>query len=232
MIEDAAQALGSTYLGTPLGRFGALAATSFHETKNVIAGEGGALLINDASLVARAEILRDKGTDRSRFLRGEVDKYTWIDIGSSFAPSELTAAFLWAQLEEAETIRERRLEIWRWYADAFAALERRGLVRLPVIPPGCEHNAHMFYVLVNDAAKRPRLLADLNDAGINAVFHYVPLHSAPAAARHARTAGTTAHTDSTAARLVRLPLWIGMERWHVEAARDVVERSLGQMEVG
>src|SRR3954470_13830653 len=143
VIEDAAQALGSTYRGVPLGRFGALAATSFHETKNVISGEGGALLINDADQVGRAEILREKGTDRSRFFRGEIDKYTWTDLGSSFAPSELTAAFLWAQFEEADTIRRRRLEIWRWYADAFAALEQRGLVRLPIIPADCEHNAHM-----------------------------------------------------------------------------------------
>jgi dTDP-4-amino-4,6-dideoxygalactose transaminase len=226
VIEDAAQALGSTYQGTPLGRFGALAATSFHETKNVISGEGGALVINDATLVARAEVLREKGTDRSRYFRGEVDKYTWTDIGSSFAPSELTAAFLWAQLEEASIIRQRRLEIWGWYARAFAPLEQRGFLRLPMIPPDREHNAHMFYLLVDEAAKRTRLLSDLNQAGINAVFHYVPLHSAPAGRRYGRTSGTLVHTDSAAARLVRLPLWIGMRRSDVEQAAEVVERSL------
>jgi len=227
VIEDAAQALGSTYEGTPLGRFGAVAATSFHETKNVISGEGGALLINDASLAARAEILREKGTDRSRFFRGEIDKYTWTDIGSSFAPSELTAAFLWAQFEEAATIRQRRLEIWGWYAEAFAALEQRGLVRLPVIPADREHNAHMFYLLVADRSKRARLLADLNDNGINAVFHYVPLHSAPAGRRYGRACGSLPQTDSVAGRLVRLPLWIGMQQCDVGRAVDVVERSLG-----
>jgi dTDP-4-amino-4,6-dideoxygalactose transaminase len=226
VIEDAAQALGSTYAGMPVGRFGALAATSFHETKNVISGEGGALLINDPSLVARAEILREKGTDRSRYFRGEVDKYTWQDVGSSFAPSELTAAFLWAQLEQAAVIREQRLEIWRWYAQALAPLEQRGAVRLPIVPADREHNAHMFYVLVDDAAKRTRLLSDLNEAGVNAVFHYVPLHSAPGGKRYARSSGTLPHTDSVAARLVRLPLWIGMQQGDVARAADVMERSL------
>ena len=152
VIEDAAQALGSTYRTRPLGRFGDLAVTSFHETKNLISGEGGALLINAGDLVARAEIVREKGTDRSRFFRGEVDKYTWIDLGSSYAPSELTAAFLWAQMEAAEAIGRRRLEIWHWYNEAFADLERREIIRRPIVPSHCQHNAHMFYVIAQDLA--------------------------------------------------------------------------------
>ena len=161
VIEDAAQGLGARYRGIPLGRFGDLAATSFHETKNVMAGEGGALFINSPSHVERAEIIREKGTDRRRFFRGEVDKYTWVDVGSSYGPSELTAAFLWAQMQEAELIRQARLEIWHWYYDAFADAENRGQLTRPSIPESCEHNAHMFYVLVNDAPTRARVLAAL-----------------------------------------------------------------------
>src|SRR5262245_7478555 len=227
VIEDAAQALGSTYRGAPLGRFGALAAISFHETKNVISGEGGALLVNDGALAARAEILREKGTDRGRFSRGEVDKYTWIDVGSSYAPSELTASFLWAQMEHATEIRERRLEIWNWYRSAFADLERRGRLRMPVVPDHCRHNGHMFYVLVADPSARTRILRELNDDGVNAVFHYVPLHSSPGGRRYARQSGTLARTEEAAARLVRLPLWVRMEQSDVTRVLSSVERALG-----
>jgi len=227
VIEDAAQALGSTYRGTPLGRFGGLAATSFHETKNVISGEGGALFVNDPGYVDRAEIIREKGTDRRRFSRGEVDKYTWIDVGSSFAPSELTAAFLWAQMEHAETIRQERLSIWRWYREAFAAFEEKGLLRGPHVPSHCEHNGHMFYVLLNDGASRSRVLQALNAGGINAVFHYVPLHTSTAGRRFARTAGPLPHTTSTAERLIRLPMWIGMTERDVEHAAAIVGRTIG-----
>jgi dTDP-4-amino-4,6-dideoxygalactose transaminase len=223
LIEDAAQALGSTYRGIPLGRFGALGATSFHETKNVISGEGGALLINDEGYTERAEIIRDKGTDRRRFSRGEVDKYTWVDIGSSYGPSELNASFLWAQLEEAEVIRTARLTLWNWYREAFAPLEERGRLTRPFVPAHCEHNGHMFYVLVRDASTRTDLLSALNAAGINAVFHYVPLHRSAAGLRFARTAGDLRQTEAIWQRLVRLPMWIGMTQTDVARAASIVQ---------
>jgi dTDP-4-amino-4,6-dideoxygalactose transaminase len=215
VIEDAAQALGSTYKGRAAGGLGDVAATSFHETKNVTSGEGGALLINATDLAARAEIIRDKGTNRGRFLRGEIDKYTWIDVGSSFVPSELTAAFLWAQMEVAGAITERRLEIWNWYYAAFEALERQGRLRRPIVPEHCRHNAHMFYAIVPDRETRTRLLETLNAAGINAVFHYVPLHASAAGRRFGRATGDLSQTDSLSGRIIRFPLWIGMEQSQV-----------------
>jgi dTDP-4-amino-4,6-dideoxygalactose transaminase len=227
VIEDAAQALGSTYKGRAAGRLGDLAATSFHETKNVTSGEGGALLVNAPRLAARAEIIRDKGTNRGRFLRGEIDKYTWIDVGSSFLPSELAAAFLWAQMEAAGSITERRLEIWSWYYAAFEALERRGRLRRPIVPGHCRHNAHMFYAIVPDRETRTRLLGALNAAGVNAVFHYVPLHSSTAGRRFGRTTGDLPQTDSLSERLIRFPLWIGMEQSHVAGIVGIVEQALG-----
>jgi dTDP-4-amino-4,6-dideoxygalactose transaminase len=226
VIEDAAQGLGARHRGIPLGRFGDLAATSFHETKNVMAGEGGALLVNNPLLAERAEIIREKGTDRRRFFRGEVDKYTWIDVGSSYAPSELMAAFLWAQMQEAERIRQTRLEIWHWYYDAFIAAEKRGRLTRPRIPESCEHNAHMFYVLVNDAPTRAKVLSALNADGVNAVFHYVPLHSSAAGRRFGRTSGELQHTDNIASRLIRLPMWIGMQRADVDRAAAIVARAI------
>ena len=226
LVEDAAQALGSSYRGRALGTFG-LAATSFHETKNVISGEGGALLVNDPELVARAEIIREKGTDRSRFIRGEVDKYTWVDIGSSFLPSELTAAFLWAQMEEADQILARRLEIWNWYYQRTEALERTGRIRRPIVPEYASHNAHMFYVLLNGRVARDGAIAALAAEGINAVFHYVPLHSSPAGRRLARVSGSMTHTDAAGDRLLRLPLWLGMNEADVDRVVAVLERSLG-----
>lgn len=227
VIEDAAQALGSKYRTKPLGSFGALAATSFHETKNVISGEGGALLVNDPQLTTRAEIVREKGTDRGRFARGEIEKYSWVDIGSSFAPSELTSAFLWAQMEEAEAITRRRLDIWNWYFEAFAELDQKGLVQRPVVPPHCQHNAHMFRILLADPAARPHVLRRLNEDGINAVFHYVSLHSSAAGRRYGRQSGSLEQTESVAARLVRLPLWIGMDREAVSRAVSIVSQALG-----
>jgi dTDP-4-amino-4,6-dideoxygalactose transaminase len=227
VVEDAAQALGSAYRERPLGQIGRLAATSFHETKNLISGEGGALLINDSALVSRAEIVREKGTNRSQFFRGEIDKYTWVELGSSFLPSELTAAFLWAQMEAAETIVERRMHVWNWYYAAFARLEERELVRRPVVPEDCRHNAHMFYLLTRDLASRTRLLRGLNASGINAVFHYVPLHSSPAGQRLGRAAGSLECTDSISDRLVRLPLWIGMTQSDVDRVATAVEHELG-----
>lgn len=226
VIEDAAQALGATYADRPLGQFGQLAATSFHETKNIVSGEGGALFVNDPEYANRAEIIREKGTDRSRFLRGQVDKYSWVDLGSSFLPSELTAAFLWAQMEHGPEITRRRLDIWHWYFDRFAGLEARGLVRRPVIPARCGHNAHMFYLLVRDLDTRTRLLNDLNARGINAVFHYVPLHSSSGGRRFGRAATAMPHTDAISEQLVRLPLWIGMTESDVDTVGGCVERIL------
>jgi len=209
VIEDAAQGLLSSYQGRPLGSLGDLAAISFHETKNIQCGEGGALVMNRPHWAERAEILWEKGTDRSKFTRGQVDKYTWVDVGSSFLPGELTAAFLWAQLEAAREITAARLALWRSYQRACEGLEDAGL-ELPVVPADCDHNAHLFRVLLPRHVPRAEVIADLNRRGVNAVFHYVPLHSAPAGARFGRVAGAMTATDDCSARLVRLPLWIGM----------------------
>ncbi len=221
VIEDAAQGVMSAYKGKPLGSIGHLAAFSFHETKNVIAGEGGALLINDSRFVERAEILWEKGTDRSRFFRGEVDKYTWVDVGSSFLPGELIAAFLWGQLNHAETITGRRLHIWQRYHEAFSKLEQTGNLRRPVIPASCQHNAHMYYLLLADAAQRTDFIHAMKQHGIMCVFHYVPLHLAPAGQRFCRTAGSLPVTEQYAERLVRLPLWLGLEAQQHEVIRQV-----------
>jgi len=210
VIEDAAQGICSFYKGRALGSFGTLGALSFHETKNVMSGEGGALLVNDTQWSTRSEILRDKGTNRKQFFRGEVDKYSWVDIGSSYLPSELTAAFLWAQLEAAENITQQRLSIWCRYHEAFAPLEARGYVRRPVVPTHCSHNAHLYYLLLPDLVTRTAVLAALNDAGVNAVFHYVPLHSAPAGKRYGRPYGNLTRTQWASDCLLRLPLWVGM----------------------
>ncbi len=216
VLEDAAQALGSLYRGRPAGSFGAAAALSFHETKNLISGEGGALLVNDPSWVDRAEIIHEKGTDRRRFFRGEVDKYTWVDVGSSFLMSDLTAAFLWAQLEEADAITELRRAVWETYHEAFAELEHHGLVRRPVVPEGLVHNAHIYYLLLERGADRDAFLERLHADGVSAVFHYVPLHTSPAGTRYGRTGSELRVTDDVAERLVRLPLWAGMSASEVE----------------
>lgn len=221
VIEDAAQGIMAEYHGKPLGSIGDLGALSFHETKNIISGEGGALLINDPALIERAEILREKGTNRSRFFRGQVDKYTWMDIGSSYLPSELTAAFLWAQLEQAEQLTQRRLALWQRYHAAFAGLEAEGRVCRPVVPEGSRHNAHMYYLLLPDLSSRQQLIATLAAVGINAVFHYVPLHDSPAGLRYGRAAGDMPVTRNVSDRLVRLPLWLGLED-HQQRVIDAV----------
>jgi dTDP-4-amino-4,6-dideoxygalactose transaminase len=226
VVEDAAQALMSDYRGRPLGGIGRLGCVSFHETKNVIAGEGGALLVNDEALVERAEIVQDKGTNRARFLRGDVDKYTWVDVGSSFITSEINAAFLWAQLEEADLITRRRLATWGAYHDRFVELEERELVRRPRIPAHCRHNAHAYYLLLSDRASRDRVIHELGAAGIQAVFHYVPLHSSPAGRRCGRAYGSLPITDDASARLIRLPLWIGMEEDDVDRVAAAVEAAV------
>lgn len=210
VVEDAAQGVMASYKGRALGAIGDLGAFSFHETKNVISGEGGALLVNDPSFSLRAEIIREKGTDRSRFFRGEVDKYTWQEVGSSFLPGELIAAFLWAQLEEAEKITQNRLNCWQRYHDLLAPLEEKGWLRRPVVPRECMHNGHLYYVLLNDGVDRQRILERMKSEEIGALFHYVPLHSSPAGRRYARAHGELAVTDRQAARLVRLPLWVGL----------------------
>jgi dTDP-4-amino-4,6-dideoxygalactose transaminase len=225
VIEDAAQGLMARSSSRALGTFGELGAVSFHETKNVTCGEGGALFVNDEAMVERAEVIRDKGTNRKAFDRGEVDRYTWIDVGSSFAMSDLAAAFLWGQLEQAEEITADRLRTWTRYHEAFEPLESSGLVQRPVVPEGCEHNAHSYYLLARDGAERDRLLASLGRAGVNAVFHYVPLHSSPAGRRWGRASGELPVTDAVSARLLRLPLWAGMPDDAVERVIREVHRA-------
>jgi dTDP-4-amino-4,6-dideoxygalactose transaminase len=222
VVEDAAQGMMASRDGRPLGTVGHAAAISFHETKNVMSGEGGALVINRPEWVARAEILWEKGTNRTLFARGLVDRYTWIDLGSSFLPSEIAAAFLWAQLERADAITDRRLDIWREYHDQLEPLESAGALRRPVVPATCVQNAHMYYILVPEPSMRPQLLRQLEDQGVNAVSHYVPLHLSPGGRRFGRPGGSLAVTEDVAGRLVRLPLWPGMSAAHVRAVIDAV----------
>ena len=226
VIEDAAQALGSTYKGRPAGSLADLSAFSFHETKNIISGEGGALTVNRANLVERAEIIREKGTDRSRFLRGQVDKYTWADIGSSFLPGELVAAFLFAQLEQEEHIRRTRLALFDRYKTAFADLERRERVSLPWHADDVTGNGHMFYLKMRDIEDRDALIAHLRAAKIIAPFHYVPLHSAPGGRRFGRAEGDLPVTDATYSRLIRLPLYVTLGD-EIERVIDVTRAWLG-----
>lgn len=226
VIEDAAQGLMASYNGRALGSMGHAGALSFHETKNVMSGEGGALLINEPRWVERAEIIREKGTNRRKFLRGEVDKYSWVDVGSSWLPSELIAAFLRAQLEHANQLTELRLAVWERYHEAFADLEARGKLRRPVIPTHCRHNAHMYYLVLEDLAHRTMFLDKLKAAGIHALFHYVPLHSSPAGRRYARAHGELIHTDAAGDRLVRLPLWVEMTEDDVGRVIDAVAAAL------
>jgi dTDP-4-amino-4,6-dideoxygalactose transaminase len=226
VIEDAAQAIMSRFRGHPLGRIGHLACLSFHETKNLISGEGGALLINEPRFIEYAEIVWEKGTNRKKFFRGEVDKYTWIEIGSSYLPSEINAAFLWAQMENAESINRQRLTIWDWYHNAFAELENQGKVRRPIIPSDCEHNAHMYYLLLPNLGIRNILIEKLKSSSIQAVFHYVPLHSSPAGRKYGRAHGSLPHTEEVSERLVRLPLWIGMTEDDLQQVAKAVYEAL------
>ncbi|MBN8998780.1 MAG: dTDP-4-amino-4,6-dideoxygalactose transaminase [Rhizobiales bacterium] len=228
LIEDAAQGIGATWRERPLGTFGALAAVSFHETKNVIAGEAGALIVNDPALVERAEIVWEKGTDRVRFKRGMVDKYTWVDVGSSYLPNELTAAFLLAQLEAIPAITARRRRGFEGYHRRLAPLEAAGLLRRPVVPQDCEANGHIYYVLAPDRARCDAWIAGLQAAGINALTHYVPLHSSPAGRRFGRAASTMAVTDRIAETLIRLPLHGGIEDRDVEEVADRLTQLVGE----
>jgi dTDP-4-amino-4,6-dideoxygalactose transaminase len=220
LIEDTAQGLLSTYKGRPLGAIGDLGAVSFHETKNVVSGEGGALLVNDARFIARAEVIREKGTNRNSFFRGQVDKYTWVDLGSSYLPSEITAAFLYAQFEDAQRLTEERRRVWNRYHIAFESLEKEKRARRPIVPEECGHNAHLYYLLLPDLQARTRLLTKLTVRGVKALFHYVPLHDSPAGKRYGRAHGVLNVTCHVSERLARLPLWPEMEN---ETADRVVE---------
>jgi len=226
VIEDAAQAIFSTYNGKMLGSIGDFGTYSFHETKNIISGEGGALLINDRNAVSRAEIIREKGTDRSQFHRGQIDKYTWQMVGSSFLPGDLTAAFLWAQLEEAHEITKARIALWNNYNEMLHTLEVQGLIRRPIIPTECKHNGHMYYVILESNFQREVVLNRMLDKGINAVFHYVPLHSSPAGLRYGRTHGKMKVTDINSNNLIRLPLWIGLKFEQQTRVIDALRQAL------
>jgi len=225
VIEDAAQGIQASYRGRPLGSIGHLGCYSFHETKNIISGEGGALLINDPALAERAEMIREKGTNRSKFFRGQVDKYTWVDLGSSYLPGEIIAAFLWAQMEEADSITARRLAIWERYHTALEPLELAGRVRRPVIPTGCAHNAHLYYLLLRDLGDRTQFVKAMKAQGVNCVFHYVPLHSSPYGQKVSRVSGELSVTNELADQLVRLPLWVGLE----EQQERVIDLSRAQL---
>lgn len=229
LIEDAAHSLPATWRGRPLGSLGHLSTFSFHETKNVHCGEGGALVVNDPAMIDRAEIVQEKGTDRSRFFRGEVDKYTWQDLGSSYLLSEIGAAFLWAQLEHLDEITAERRHTWDRYHEGFAELERRGALRRPVVPPGCEHSGHLYYLLLPTAQRRDDLIEQLSDDGVACVFHYLPLHDSPAGRKLGKTHGEIATATSASTRLLRLPLWPAMGRERIERVIDAVSTRLAEL---
>src|SRR5215831_17944473 len=226
VIEDAAQGIRASYRGRALGSMGRFGAISFHETKNVIAGEGGALLVNDPGDSRRADVLWEKGTNRSEFFRGAAAKYTWLDVGSSFLPGELTAAFLQAQLEGAERLGERRLHLWQRYHEALEPLEASGALRRPIVPSDCRSNGHIYYVLMPTAAAQASMLASLRASGIDAVFHYVPLHSSPAGRRFGRVSESLTVTDDVSQRLIRLPLWAGMSDDDVGVVVEGIQQAL------
>ena len=224
VVEDAAQGVMSTYKGRALGSIGDFGCFSFHETKNYSMGEGGALLIRDEGNIEKAEIIREKGTNRSVFLRGQVDKYTWVDMGSSYLPSEINAAYLWSQLEVAEEINKDRRASWYAYEEILKPLAEQGKIELPYIPEECEHNAHMFYIKAADIAERDALIKYLKENGAYAVFHYVPLHSAPAGQKFGRFHGEDKYTTTTYERLLRLPLYYKLERSDLEKVCELINK--------
>ena len=228
VVEDAAQAIMSTYKGKALGTFGNFGCFSFHETKNYSMGEGGALLIRDEKDIEEAEIIREKGTNRSKFYRGQIDKYTWMSYGSSYLPSELNAAYLWAQLEVAEEINNRRLDCWRRYYDNLRLLQEEDLIELPVIPQGCTHNAHMFYIKTRDIEERTAFIDYMKGKGIWSVFHYIPLHSAPAGLKYGRFHGEDVYTTKESERLVRLPMYYKLAQDEVDYICDQVKSFYGK----
>mgnify|MGYP006078531465 FL=1 len=215
VVEDAAQGIMSKYKGRSLGSIGDLGCLSFHETKNIISGEGGALLINNEIFTKRAEMIREKGTDRTQFFRGEVDKYSWQDIGSSFLPGETMAAFLFAQLEEAQNITNERLKIWREFDKFFSIIDSKKQFLTPVIPNECETNGHLYYLLMSNNAERENLIAYMKSKSVNCIFHYIPLHDSFAGKKYGRVATSMHVTESLASRIVRLPLWVGLDTSHV-----------------
>ncbi|MDO5134839.1 MAG: dTDP-4-amino-4,6-dideoxygalactose transaminase [Eubacteriales bacterium] len=228
VVEDAAQGVDAFYKGKALGTMGDFGCYSFHETKNYTMGEGGAILFDEDKYQEKAEILREKGTDRSKFFRGQVDKYRWMDYGSSYLPSELNAAYLYAQLEECDRINTRRMEIWEYYHQALEPLERKGQILRPVVPEGCTHNGHMYYLKVKDIQVRTRLIAYLRERGICSVFHYVPLHSSPAGMRFGRFCGQDRCTTRESERLLRLPMFFGLKREDMEKTAQAILDFYGQ----
>lgn len=224
VIEDAAQGITSTYKGKALGTIGDYGCYSFHETKNLSMGEGGALLIKDFKNVERAEIIREKGTNRSKFFRGQIDKYTWVEAGSSYLPSELNAAFLWAQIEKADEIQRNRIDCWNLYYEMLKELEEKEMIELPVIPEGCVHNAHMFYIKVKDLEERANLITFLKNNNVNAVFHYIPLHSAPAGKKYGSFFGEDIYTTRESERLLRLPMYYGLKENEVYYVAEQVKK--------
>ncbi|MBK2092323.1 dTDP-4-amino-4,6-dideoxygalactose transaminase [Francisella philomiragia] len=211
VVEDAAQGVKSTYKGKALGTIGDIGCFSFHETKNYSMGEGGAIIINNPDFVERAEIIREKGTDRSKFLRGQVDKYTWVDMGSSYLPSDINAAYLYSQLKMADEINDKRIVLWDEYAKELKELEEKGYISLPKVPSECKHNAHMFYIKTKSLEERTNLIEYLKDNGIMAVFHYVPLHSSPFGEKYTSFNGNDIYTTKDSERLIRLPMYYGLE---------------------
>ena len=224
VIEDAAQGILATYKGKALGAIGDFGCYSFHETKNYSMGEGGALLIRDAKYVEDAEIIREKGTNRSKFYRGQIDKYTWVNYGSSYLPSDMNAAYLYAQLEKADEINEARLACWNRYYERLTPLKEAGKLELPVVPEGCVHNAHMFYVKVKDITERTEFISFLAENGVHSVFHYIPLHTAPAGQKFGRFHGEDRYTTAESERLARLPMYYGLSLEQVDYICDVIYR--------
>ena len=224
VIEDAAQGLMSQYKGKALGSIGDYGCFSFHETKNYSMGEGGAILIQDPKMIEKAEIIREKGTNRSKFYRGQIDKYTWMDAGSSYLPSDILAAYLWAQLEVADTINDKRMQIWNRYREGLQNLADIGKIELPFIPEGCVHNAHMFYIKAKDIEERSRLIAHLKEQEILAVFHYIPLHTAPAGVKYGRFSGKDVNTTRESERLLRLPLYYSLSLEETDRVIDEIQK--------
>ena len=224
VVEDAAQGVMAKYKNKYLGSIGHIGCYSFHETKNYTCGEGGAIVLNDKKFIARAEIIREKGTDRSRFIRGQVDKYTWVDIGSSYIPAELNAAFLFAQFETAEKISRKRMGLWDLYYDGLKVLEDKGLINLPRTPSGCEHSAHMFYIKVKDIKTRGMLIECLKKTGVLSVFHYIPLHSSKAGKRYGRFLGKDIWTTRESKRILRLPMFYDLTNRDVHSIVKTIKR--------
>ena len=228
VVEDAAQGVCASYTGKALGTMGDYGCFSFHETKNFSMGEGGALLIRDTEHVENAEILREKGTNRSKFFRGQIDKYTWVNQGSSYLPSDMNAAYLWAQLEMADVITADRMRSWNLYRELLSPLAEEGCIELPTVPEGCVHNAHMFYVKAKDLEERTRLITFLKESGVQAVFHYIPLHTAPAGQKFGRFSGEDRYTTTESERLMRLPMYYGLKEEQVVYVTEKVKEFYGK----